>query len=152
MLPEEIEKNIKSITDSHKFTDQLMKGDIKMFFQCNGTGLYFPPDYVRMWGRKYGKGLGPNVVSECLETLWQSPLAVPKNLRHATQIMFPMGQGGHQLTAVMMKNGDADKIQMAIPAELDPFYDARAKIIRTIQIKNPNGRLKSYLSLKQIEG
>jgi len=145
--PEEIEANLKAITDSHKLTDRLQSGKLVMVFQCNGTGLYFPPDYIKMWGRFYGHGLGKAVVSECLETKWEAPLAVPKSLRHPSQIMYGVGQGGHQVSAIMMKPEEMKSVEGAVLMIDDPFIDKRGKIMRIIQMDNPNGKLKALTAV-----
>ncbi len=37
-------------------------------YRCRHSGLYFPEDYIKEWGKKYGIGMGARPVSECLDT------------------------------------------------------------------------------------
>jgi len=119
-------------------------------FRCAGSGLFFPPDYVEQWGRKYGKGLGPRVVSEVMETDWQRPCAIPKNLRSPDQVMYPMGNRCAQVDAITMTEDEAKKSPMAVLLADDPFYVKIAKLVRDKQLKNSNGRLKAVLGTKNI--
>jgi len=143
--PEELEKQLLSITDSHDLTDSIQKGEKVILFRCAGSGLYFPGDYLELWGRKYGHGLGRHVVSECLETDWYSPVAIPQNLRTPTQIMFPMKQGEHQVDAAIMSQKEAQRCKPAVLQINDPYYDLIAKIIRDKQLANRNGRLNQIV-------
>lgn len=155
LTPEEIEKNLKSITDSHKLTDDLQSKKKTLLFRCAGSGLYFPGNYVEQWGRKYGIGLGPNVLSECLETDWNAPCAVPENLRTPEQIMFPVKQGGHQVDAYIVPTEQieaqfADFDSFAVVAKLDPYIVKRGMIVRNKQLENKNGRLKAIMAVNGI--
>jgi len=144
---EEILKELKDITEANGLAESLSGNKLVMVFQCNGTGLYFPSDYIEEWGRKYGHGLGKTVVSECLETAWGQDLAVPKNLRRPEQIMYPLKQGNHGITAVMVTPEEAKGLDYAILMIDDPFGDDRTKIIRDKQMKNKNGLLKAMTAV-----
>lgn len=143
--PEELEANLKSITDSHNLTDDIVSGSKVLMFRCSGSGLFFPADYLEQWGRKYGIGLGKAPVSECLETDWYANVAIPKNLRSIDQIMYPVYQANHQVDAFILSPEGAAKAQKAILLSEDPFMDARAKIIRGKQLENVNGKLRHYV-------
>ncbi len=56
-------------------------------YRCRHTGLYFPDDYVKEWGKKYGIGMGPRPVSECLDTHYECPKAPC----HTGEEMHPVG-------------------------------------------------------------
>jgi len=146
--PEEIESNLKSITDSAGLKDDLVNGKKVQFFRCAGTGLFFPSDYVRMWGRMYGSGLGKAVVSECLETNWEAPLAIPMHIRRPEQVMYPLQQGGHQVDAWIIGAAEAKQALAAILMADDPFIEERGMLIRNKQLANKNGRLKTALSVR----
>lgn len=143
--PEELEANLKSITDSHKLTDDIVTGSKVLMFRCSGSGLFFPSDYLQEWGRKYGIGLGSSPVSECLETDWYANVAIPKNLRTLEQIMYPVYQGNHQVDAFILSPEGAQQAAKAVLFSEDPFMDKRAKIIRDKQMNNVNGKLKHYV-------
>jgi hypothetical protein len=144
--PEELEAIIKTITDGSGLTDDLMSGKKVLLFMCTHSGLYFPSDYLKEWGRKYGHGLGASPVSECLETLWEHPVANPKNLRSADQIMYPVGHHYGQVDAVIMPAAEAKTATSAIFMIEDPYMELRSRIIREKQMKNPNGRLKASVN------
>lgn len=118
-------------------------------YRCQGTGLYFPDDYIENWGRNYGKGLGNRPVSECLQTKWNSPIADPgPNIRNKTQIMFPVGVGFHGIDRVEVEESEF-KANRAITMKEDPFMEKRAEIIRNKQMNNKNGRLKAYAGTQE---
>lgn len=142
---EELVENLKTITDQHKLTDAIVSGEKVIRFRCSGSGLFFPADYLKEWGRKYGHGLGASPVSECLETDWYQECAIPKNMRSVSQIMYPVKQGGHQVDAFILSKEASEQVNMAIKFTDDPFGALRAKIIRDKQLNNPNGRLKQIV-------
>jgi len=49
----DVERSLKSVTDSLKHLDKLVKGEKLHLFRCVGTGLYFPPNYIEEWGRLF---------------------------------------------------------------------------------------------------
>lgn len=61
-------------------------------FQCSHSGLLLPLDYGKEWGRKYGIGLGPTPVSECVDvSYWRDlPAMNQSGIRRADQIMHPV--------------------------------------------------------------
>jgi len=148
---EKLIRDLKSITDSSKLKDDILSGEKVQLFRCAGSGLYFPSDYLEMWGRKYGLGLGPVVVSECLETEWQAGVAIPKDIKSPTQIMFPLKQGNHQVDAYIVKSADIvnfqKEYQFAVLIFLDAFMEKRAGIIRDKQLRNKNGRLAATMGV-----
>jgi len=116
------------------------------YYQCIGTGLLFPADFVKNWGRDgYGSGLGSKPVSECLETAWDMPAARPKVLINPEQIMIPLGCPKYSLQLVY-RDKEAKSEEMAILMKDDPNYTKRAKLIRDKQLANKNGILKHSLN------
>lgn len=119
-------------------------------YMCSSTGLYFPADYVEEWGRKYGHGLGPMPVSECWESMYEGPVALPTRdtrslhdcghaIRTCCAPVFPV-----QITAEEYEKNKA------ICQHEDPRGDARWKIVRAIQVKNKKGRLQVALAGKDL--
>jgi len=123
------------------------KGERVMFYQCDGTGLLFPPDYVEQWGRKYGIGMGRSVISECLETIWtEDP---PASESRPEKVMFPVGRGGYSVSGVVLKPDDLEHYEFAICRKDDPTMEKRATLIRQKQLDNKNGRLATVLNLNK---
>jgi len=116
-----------------------------VYFQCQGTGLLFPSDFRKNWGKNgYGSGLGKVPVSECLETDWNSKVAKPANLQSTDQIMFPVACPRYPLQRVELKEA-AKPDQMAVLMRDDVKMNKRAQIIRNKQLENKNGLLKASL-------
>lgn len=97
-------------------------------YRCSHSGKYYPADYVREWGRKYGHGLGPTPVSECLNTddlqstVGDGPLA-----------MRPVGVTRAQVDFVMVEEQEYNN-NLLIPAATDPSCIKRSEIIRAKQL------------------
>lgn len=149
--PEELEAIVKTLSDRAGLTNDVISGKLEICFRCSSSGLYYPADYLKEWGRKYGYGLGQEVVSECLETIWQAPPAKPKNMISPTQIMYPVGHHRAQVDAYIMKAEDyktlvkGNEIIHAITMQEDPNIVLRSRIIREKQLKNKNGLLRSVV-------
>lgn len=96
-------------------------------FQCLHSGLYFPPDYYKMWGIKYGIGLGPEPVSEIMDTAYHLPKA--EAFQPGSEItMHPMGitHGTVQMVEITEAEYDAN---CAVCSHEDQDYVKRTKII-----------------------
>lgn len=143
--PEEMMEQLLTITTIHGVQEHIQTGEKIVLFQCEGTGLYFPGDYLEMWGRKYGLGLGPKPISECLETAWHKKIAYPEDLKTVEQIMYPLMNGGHDIGAVILSPKDVAKCPMAVLGINDPFIVKRGKILRQKQLENKNGLLKQII-------
>jgi len=138
--------NVKSLTDHMTMVDEVFKKarlgvNMVLAFQCGHSGLYYPANYVKDWGREYGTGLGPNPVSECLDTDYE--IAVPRitpEIRSIDQIMHPVGNCCAQMDYDLVEEA-AYMANRAVLAKDDPFMEERADIIRGKQMKNPKSRL-----------
>ena len=144
MTLEEVEFNLAAVTTKLTVIDKIISAsklgvDMVMVFRCNHSGLYYPSDYVREWGRLYGIGLGPDPVSEALNTEYEvDPPAITPDIRRVEQIMHPVG---HCRVQVDMHLVAADLATFAIPVHEDQFMEKRAEIIRTKQLANPRSKL-----------
>jgi hypothetical protein len=98
-------------------------------FRCARTGMLFPPDYVENWGKRYGIGLGPVPVSECLTNRYDLPIAEAKD---GKQTMHPVGVCRSQVDCVDVPEEDYEA-HKAVLAVDDPDMDARAQIMRDRQ-------------------
>jgi len=140
--------DVKSITDHMKMVDQVFKAkglgrNLTVAFRCNHSGLYFPGDYLREWGRKFGIGLGGVPVSECLDTDYYSSLPEFGSLNGVSnpdQIAYPVRVSfaslDHELIdeSHLITNG-------LIPAIEDLRMEKRMKIIIPKQLSNIRSNL-----------
>jgi len=137
-----IEDALLATTDQ---VDRLMdlvtqKGFIPAFI-CNHSGLYLPGDFIKEWGRKYGIGLGPNPVSEVLDSDYHTALPdITPDIRRIEQIMHPVGPSMAQVDRVMI-HPTAFMAGAAILDMEDQTMERRAVILREKQLANPKGRL-----------
>jgi len=143
---QELIENVKSLTDRMTMVDEVFKQlrvgrSMVLAFQCGHSGLYLPGDYVKNWGRGYGSGLGPNPVSEVLDTdYFTAPPEITPDIRKIEDIAHPVGATFAQVD-YMLVDSEAYEANRAILAKSDPFMDARMKIIYPKQLVNKNSRL-----------
>jgi len=138
--------NVKSFTDHMKLVDEVFRQlkvgrNMTLGFQCGHSGLWFPGNYLKEWGRLYGIGLGPTPVSEVLDTdYFTAPPEITSAIRSFDQIMHPVGNCMSQVDAMLV---DVEVLQTdaAILAAEDPYMEERARIIRAKQRLNPLSRL-----------
>ena len=141
-----LEANVKSITDRLDIVDQILRANrlgrnMVMAFQCGESGLLYPADYVKEWGKLYGIGLGPHPVSESLQSEYDvAPPAVSGETRDLVQIMHPLRISGAQMD---LDPVDADTMgaRAAVLAHQDPYMKRRAPILYAKQCANPRNRL-----------
>jgi len=137
--------NVKSITDRLDIVDKVFKQlkvgqKMVLAFQCGHSGLYFPADYVKEWGRLYGIGLGPHPVSEVLDSDYHTdPPDITRETRSLDQIMHPIGNCFAQVDHMLVEEG-AYKDNLAVLDKDDPFMDARAAICRAKQDIHPKSK------------
>jgi len=146
----DVEKSLKSVTDSLKHLDALIKGEKRQLFRCVGTGLYFPPNYIEEWGRLFGIGYGPKPVSECLETNWHQKVPEFDDIKYVEQVMCPVGIAYHPIDNVIIDKNESDKGTMAVLVINDQAMVRRAGIIRNKQMNHKNGRLRALLAVNRI--
>lgn len=142
---EEIEVDLQSVTSRLTIVDQILSAsklgvDMRMVFRCNHSGLHLPSDYIKDWGKLYGIGLGPDPVSEVLDTDYDTaPPAITPDIRSLDQIMHPVITSRVQVDLALV---NANDLQYAILAREDVHMDKRAKIVRLKQLTNPAGKLR----------
>lgn len=161
MTPEqeqELVENVKSITDRLDQVDKILAAnkmgvDLVLAFRCGHSGLYFPGDYVKMWGVLYGIGLGPDPVTECLDSDYATdPPPITRDLRTATQIMHPLRHIRVQVDSDTVPRAVFDANRAILMME-DWNLDRRAPILRANQLKNPRSKLPYLLrGLDQVRG
>ncbi|MEK6283952.1 MAG: hypothetical protein AABN95_26675 [Acidobacteriota bacterium] len=142
---EEVELDLKAVTSRLTLIDEIIKAsklgrDMRMVFRCNHSGLHLPSDYIKEWGTLYGIGLGPDPVSEVLDTDYNvDPPAITPAIRSIEQIMHPVGNVRVQVDMDLVS---ADDLNLAILVKDDPYMIERARIVRGKQLINPKGRLR----------
>jgi len=112
-------------------------------FRCAHSGLYFPPTYIKDWGRVTGIGLGPEPVSECLDTVYDGVTFPPMDrVRDVEALARPhvVTMAQLDLAAVPVEEFQAAQLILAID---DPDCEERGKILLEKQIqKDPDLRIK----------
>jgi hypothetical protein len=146
MTIEELESALLAVTDQvGKLMDRALKKGMVPVFRCGHSGLLLPADYVKEWGRLYGIGLGPDPVSEVLNSDYTAePAAITPRIRKETQIMHPVVVCKSQVDFdwATPEEFEAEK---AILAKDDARCERRAAIVWQKQLVNPRSRLPVYL-------
>lgn len=93
-------------------------------YRCRHSGLYFPEDFVKEWGKKYGHGMGPRPVSECLDTHYHLP---PAKAFDGTE-MHPVGVCYADVDLVDI-TAEAFEAKQAILQVDDPDLTLRTRIL-----------------------
>jgi hypothetical protein len=145
---EEIElvENVKSITDRLNIVDEILKAarlgrNMVMAFVCGESGLLYPADYVKNWGKLYGIGLGPSPVSESLQSEYDvAPPALTSEIQTLEQIMHPLRSSCAQMDTALV-DAASFASQSAVLVLGDEKMRKRAPILYAKQINNPRGRL-----------
>lgn len=145
---EELEEIVGQITSSKKLLDKLTAAaragqELVAAFRCGASGMYFPADYIKEWGRLYGVGLGPHPCSESLQTEYElPPPPITPDIREIEQIMHPVGNSMAQVD-LMDVPAAVYELNRLIPAKDDPHMVRRARVVRAKQLVNPRGRLRN---------
>lgn len=153
---EKLLRDVKSVTDRLDMVDRVFAAaklgeDMIMVFQCGHSGLYFDGDYVREWGRKYGIGLGPHPVSECLDSEYDTPVPrITPDVRSIEQIMHPLTNTFAQVDFDLVLRSEFQR-KALVCAKDDPYLVERASIIRKKQLVNPRSQLHQFKGLSLTE-
>lgn len=144
---EEIEQDLKAVSDNvGRLMDQVAKKGFAPFFQCGHSGLFYPGDYVKQWGKLYGIGLGPEPVSECLDSDYDSaPPPITPDIRSIDQIMHPLHTTRSQVDLVLLDPREVEG-KLLVVAEEDRYLEKRSLILRQKQLANPNSRLRNLVA------
>lgn len=112
-------------------------------FRCAHSGLYFPPTYIKDWGRITGIGLGPEPVSECLDTVYDGvTFPLMDRVRDVEALARPhvVTMAQLDLSAIPVEEYEASRLILAID---DPDVEERGAILLEKQIaKDPDLRIK----------
>lgn len=117
-------------------------------FRCAWTGLLYPADYMKEWGRKYGIGMGSEPRSEALNTRYDMPVCHTENgeMEKAMHPMELVPSGQMDLVEV---SAEEYRDKQAILAIDDPRFEKRAKILRGKQLEKPEGKLSALVRQKE---
>lgn len=143
---DQLAENLKAVTDHLTSLDKILRAarlgvEMQLVFQCGESGLFYPADYVKNWGKLYGIGLGPSPVSESLQSEYDVEPAEMKGLRSITQVMHPVRVSGAQMD---MREVSVELLAPARPILVmdDPHMEARAQVLREKQLRNPAGKIR----------
>lgn len=150
--------NVKSLTDHMTMVDQVFAAlhlgrNLVVAFQCNHSGLYWPGDYLREWGRKYGIGLGGTPVSECLNSDYSATLpefGQAWGVTSPEQIAYPVGNTFASLDHCLV---DVDAVggKWLLPALGDETMKKRMAIIIPNQMKNAQSNLAYVRGIRSVQ-
>lgn len=143
-----LESEVRAVTDSNREIDRVIKAaklgaPVKVAFRCSHSGLFFPSDYAKEWGRKYGIGLGSQVVSESLDSDYSTQPQGPNTIRvrNVLQLMHPVQTSQAQVDFVVVPEAEADEKSL-IPAHEDADMGRRVAILFAKQMNNPASQLR----------
>lgn len=150
---DEIESQLKTATDNiGRLMDLVTKKGMVPAFRCGHSGLYFPGDYLKEWGRKYGIGLGPTPVSEVLDSRYDcAPPKVTANIRSLDQIMHPLAHTFAQVDMELVLPEQLDA-KAAVTMQADPYLQQRARIVLQKQLVNPKSRIPMLRGAMALKG
>lgn len=137
-----LEGALRAITDQvGGILDQVEQRNFEPWFRCTHSGLLYPPDYAKEYGRKYGIGLGPDVCSEALDTVYELPLPDwDPAQRRPEGVMHPLRVTRAQLDFILLPPGR--RTELAILDIEDEGMEERCRVIRRKQVeKSPQLRM-----------
>lgn len=148
--------NVKAITDHMTMVDKVFAAsrlgvEMVLVFECGESGLFYPADYVKKWGKPYGDGLGPDVCSESLQSSYDiAPPEPDRNTRSIEQIMHPLRASRAQMDAHLVE-ASAAAANMAILDHEDEGMQKRGPLLRAKQMINPLSKISKYQGLSLTE-
>jgi hypothetical protein len=148
MTNDELEQAVKAVTSRMDVVDKVAasKGALKAAFVCSDSGMYFPADYVKEWGNLYGIGLGPDPVSETLQSIYHIPPAnITRDTQSAFSLMHPVRISRASVHLITVPAADI-KANSAVLAEEDNKMALRAPILFKKQMVNPKSKLKVMMA------
>jgi len=141
-------ENVRSLTDRMTLVDQVLKSnklgkDVVLAFRCGESGLLYPADYVKQWGRLYGIGLGPHPVSESLQSdYYTDPPPITNETRSFDQIMHPLYVSCAQMDSLLVPLQEFEESKAILDLD-DRHYYRRAPVLREKQLANSQGKLRN---------
>lgn len=132
-----LEANLRAVTDQvGSLLDRVLQKGFVPVFRCSHSGLLYPADFVREWGRKYGIGLGMSPVSEALDTEYDvPPPEITSELTSIEQIMHPVRVSSAQVDLAMVPPEEWEQFA-AIVAHEDRSMRRRVQKVLVKQVAN----------------
>lgn len=109
-------------------------------YRCSRTGVYFPPDYVEEWGRKYGIGMGRTPVSEALINNYR---VKPVRSKRQPAYHVPVAVCKAQVDYVDIPD-DEYYANMAVLHAEDRDYRLRGQIMRDKSLVKKGSTMQQY--------
>ena len=109
-------------------------------YRCQHSGLLLPPDYKENWGIYYGHGLGPDPVSECLDSDTRATLDLTGVQFNAppAEYMFPFHITRAAVVLVDVPEDEYTNPDNRMILAIDDMdYKKRSAILRAKQSKKP---------------
>lgn len=150
MIAEAIISNLKTVTDRIDHLDPLIQGKENMYFVCLHSRKFFPADYVKLWGHKYGIGMGGDPRSECLDSEYNVRPSL-EGIRSLEDIMHPCKISGAPLD-VVFTSSPAPKDRLLIPTYMDRNGAQRGKIMRANQLKREGNKIATMCAIAVEKG
>ena len=150
MTPEQLEAALKTVTDRLDHLDPLITGKEYMYFRCLHSGKFFPADYIKEWGRKYGIGLGGDPRSECLDSQYNVKPSL-EGIRTLDDIMHPCKISGAPLDVVYASK-KAPASLLLITKNQDRNGSKRGALMRANQLKHPDNRIAALTAVAVRDG
>lgn len=149
---DQLAADLKAVTDSTASLDQVVK-DAKLgrptvvAFRCSHTGMFFPSDYVKQWGSKYGIGLGSSPISESLNSQYDvaPPSMQGRTKSNKFQMMHPLESSKAQIDYVIIPE-DEYKANSLIIANEDEDMSARVQVLYDKQMVHPRSQLRLLMA------
>lgn len=139
----ELERNLRSVTDQvGRLVDIVQQKGFVPVFRCGHSRLFLPADFLNGWGTLYGIGLGPDPVSDILDTDYTTaPPDITPDIQTIDQIMHPVYHCRAQLDFMLVAPEEYAGKKAVLETE-DRKLHKRARIVRAKQLANPAGRLR----------
>lgn len=145
---DKLEADIRAVSDSNKALDQVVRAaklgrPMTVAFRCTHSGRFYPSSYAKDWGKKTGIGLGPDIVSECLDSQYHVDPPLLRGVRRAEDVMHPVVVCMAQVDFVVIPEEDFAAGRLILAAD-DEFMEERIKIIRDNQLRHPESKIRMY--------
>lgn len=115
--------------------------------RCRWSGLLYPADYQKEWGKKYGIGMGPVPRSEALNSRTDLPCCIP-DAGGMEKAMHPMELvPGGELDLVEVTEEEFAAKRAILHSE-DPRFERRAAILRNKQLEKPDTKVAALVREK----
>lgn len=150
MTNEEMEMEIKRVTSRLTMLDEIIKserlGEPKMLvFRCSHSGKLFPGNYAKEWGRTTGIGLGEDVVSETLDSLYHVSPPPIESVSDPMDLMHPLQSTMAQVDLLTIPTAMFAENALILHHQ-DKNYSKRKAIIHANQMRKSGSRIAAFMA------